>query len=631
MDRAPIWVLLISILLIFPVANSEEENVKQGLLKFMGILSAGNQPTDPSWGWSNASDPCNGTWKGLTCKSQRISKLVLEELNFTGQLDASSLCISSSLTVLSLRGNGIVGLLSEDIGNCRSLTRLSLSGNHFSGGIPVSLSRLGNLKKLDMSNNEFSGEIPDLSRISGLLIFVVQNNLLSGPIPDMDFANLQEFNVSNNNFSGPIPDVKGKFPAESFVGNIALCGSPLPNACPPSAPALAPPPFLPSEEKRKLLSKNQILMYSGYIILAAIVLLLIALKLFRKMKHSERNIDVVRDASSAQSYTKSSDFSTESKTPGIRSEYSITSAGSRSASASLKVLSSPAVRGLKFEDLLRASAELLSRGKHGSVFKVRLDNGMILAVKRIKDLNISREEFTRRMQRIDQVKHPGVLPAVAFYCSNEEKLLIYEYQQNGGLFNLLQGSETGHVFDWGSRLNIAQKIAEALTFMHEELQNDGIAHGNLKSTNILFNKRMEPSISEYGLMVDASQGQSFLSPSDRFKQEFVKGDHAYSAFKVDVYSFGMILLELLTGKAMQHNGFDLANWVHTAVREEWTVEVFDKALISEGASEERMVNLLQVALKCINPSPNERPNISHVAVMINTLKEEEERSMISEP
>jgi serine/threonine protein kinase len=109
------------------------------------------------------------------------------------------------------------------------------------------------------------------------------------------------------------------------------------------------------------------------------------------------------------------------------------------------------------------------------------------------------------------------------------------------------------------------------------------------------------------------------------------GDGAYSTFKVDVYGFGVVLLELLTGKLVENNGFDLASWVHSVVREEWTAEVFDRALIAEGASEERMVNLLQVALKCINPSPNERPAINQISAMINTIKEDEERSIISEP
>ena len=198
---------------------------------------------------------------------------------------------------------------------------------------------------------------------------------------------------------------------------------------------------------------------------------------------------------------------------------------------------------------------------------------------------------------------------------------------------LITGSQSyGQIFDWGSRLSVAASISEAMTFMHEELHEDGIAHGNLKSMNILFNKTMDPCISEYGLMVVENQNQSLLSPINSIKTEDLdQVQLPYSTFKVDIYAFGVILLELLTGKLVQKNGFDLPNWVQSAVREEWTVEVFDKALISEGASEERMVNLLQVALKCINPSPNERPTMSQVSQMINAIKEEEEKSMSFAP
>ena len=101
-----------------------------------------------------------------------------------------------------------------------------------------------------------------------------------------------------------------------------------------------------------------------------------------------------------------------------------------------------------------------------------------------------------------------------------------------------------------------------------------------------------------------------------------------AAFKADVYGFGVILLELLTGKTVQNNGgMSLPTWVQAVVREEWTVEVFDKHLISEGASEERMVNVLQVAIKCTSQSAGDRPTIKQTAVMINAIRDEEERSI----
>lgn len=164
--------------------------------------------------------------------------------------------------------------------------------------------------------------------------------------------------------------------------------------------------------------------------------------------------------------------------------------------------------------------------------------------------------------------------------------------------------------------------------MHEELRESGIAHGNLKSRNILFDNKMEPCLTEYGLMVvEDLQDQSFLSRSTIQKNR----NPSYSTFKVDTFAFGVLLLELLTGKVVQNNGFDLAKWVNSVVREEWSVEVFDECLVSEGVSEERMMNLLQIALKCINPSPNDRPSMSEVAVMTISLKEEEERSITFEP
>lgn len=94
------------------------------------------------------------------------------------------------------------------------------------------------------------------------------------------------------------------------------------------------------------------------------------------------------------------------------------------------------VNGMKFEDLLRALAELVSRGKNGSLYKVDPIGGQTVVVKRIKDWGISSDSFKTRMQRLNQVKHPKVLPVAAYYCSKQEKLLVYEFQKNG---NLLHG------------------------------------------------------------------------------------------------------------------------------------------------------------------------------------------------
>nr|GMC99432.1 probable inactive receptor kinase At2g26730 [Ipomoea batatas] len=292
------------------------------------------------------------------------------------------------------------------------------------------------------------------------------------------------------------------------------------------------------------------------------------------------------------------------------------------SSQSLVVVgSSEAMNGLKFEELLKAPAELLGRGRHGSLYKVMCENPrMSLTVKRIKDWGITGHDFKERMERLRELKHPNVLPALAFYSSTLEKLLVYEYQENGSLLGLVQGGiQMGKAFEWSRRLSVAGSIADTLAFMHKELKEDEIPHGNLKSSNILFNHNMEPCISEYGLMP--------------LPTEAAISEPQQNPFKQDIYGLGVILLELLTGKInmmmAQNNGQNLASWALGVLREEWTVEVFDRALIQEGASEGRIVGLLQVAVKCVNPSPEARPSIHQVATMIRSIQEEEERSIDS--
>ena len=147
--------------------------------------------------------------------------------------------------------------------------------------------------------------------------------------------------------------------------------------------------------------------------------------------------------------------------------------------------------------------------------------------------------------------------------------------------------------------------------MHKELEDINLSHGNLKSTNILLDVNMNPVISEYGLTVQS---------------ETKKDD-----FSDDVFNFGVILLELLTGKAVQNNGTELSQWVQSVIKEEWTIEVFDKFIVGETASEEMMVRLLKVALLCMNSGHASRPSMAGVALMIDELRgEDEERSIVSQ-
>lgn len=192
--------------------------------------------------------------------------------------------------------------------------------------------------------------------------------------------------------------------------------------------------------------KQSIVMFSGYIALGLVIIGLIICRLKKKKRerveapspYKVASVDDIVD-------TKPSLTSTDIKTDTSKSDYSINSTESAFVPSSLVVITSPMISDLRFEDLLSAPAELLGRGKHGTLYRVVFENGMVLVVKRIKGWMISADEFKQRMQRLDQAKHLNVLAALAFYCSVHEKLLVYEYQRNGSLFTLLHGNYT-HFF-----------------------------------------------------------------------------------------------------------------------------------------------------------------------------------------
>ncbi|XP_027190536.1 pollen receptor-like kinase 4 [Cicer arietinum] len=278
------------------MTNSEEDNVRKALVTFMDKLEPPrnyiiNNHTDFKWGWNLTTDPCIHNWHGVTCytSNRYVKSIVLDELNFTGVLDATSLCIANNLQILSLRNNNLHGFISEDIRNCKFLTHLILSGNKFSGNLPISIPQLHNMKRFHVSGNHFIGELPNMVNVTSLISFLAQNNNFIGQIPDFDFSNFEAFNVSNNNLRGPVPDTRGRFHADSFYGNPNLCGKPISNSsCPPP-----PPPPHPVDKKDEKSFLDNLPIYSGYIVLVLIFLFFLIFKLIRKFmtKDKEKALD----------------------------------------------------------------------------------------------------------------------------------------------------------------------------------------------------------------------------------------------------------------------------------------------------------------------------------------------------
>lgn len=431
----PLWpTLFLSFFLLSSMVKGGDE--RQSLVGFMAKLSP-QTVRDDNWGWNLTSDPCTDKWKGVTCDPSQpnIRKVMLERLNLSGTFDPESLCSVMSVSVISLEGNNLKGVIPQQISECKHLSHLYLGSNQLSGEIPNSILMLKTLKRMDLSNNNLSGNLPDLQKISGMLSLLIHNNHFSGPLPELDFSHLEEFNVSNNEFSGPIPDVRGRFKVDNFLGNPMLCGEPLPNECPQSF----------TLKSQKAWSTDRFLIYLGYGFIALVVAILIALVILKKRKNIKVN-DVKKleegDNVIMKTNNKSGFASTEFNTPegDYRSEFSMTSMESGMAPPTLMVLDGHSMKDLNFDGLLGAPAELLGRGRRGTLYKVMLDDEKTLVVKRIRERGISSDEFKWRMKKISQGQHQKVLSPLAFYCSKQEKLVVYEYQPNGSLFKLLHGT-----------------------------------------------------------------------------------------------------------------------------------------------------------------------------------------------
>ena len=168
--------------------------------------------------------------------------------------------------------------------------------------------------------------------------------------------------------------------------------------------------------------------------------------------------------------------------------------------------------------------------------------------------------------------------------------------------------------DWSSRVRIALGAARGIAHLH----NNKIEHGNIKSSNVLLNREGNACVSDFALAPLMPSSVTMLMASGYKAPELV--DNKKVSLRTDMYSFGVLLLEILTGKSpaqsLQDEGLDLARWVQSVVREEWTAEVFDLELMHYKDNEQEMVSLLQIAMSCVSVAPQQRPKMRQVVRMI---------------
>ncbi|XP_061346145.1 probable leucine-rich repeat receptor-like protein kinase At1g68400 [Gastrolobium bilobum] len=611
-------------------------------LEALVAFKTGSDTSKKLISWNTSNNPC--TWGGVSCIKNRVSRLVLENLDLRGSIEP--LTSLTQLRVLSLKGNRFFGPV-PSLSNLTVLKLLFLSNNEFSGEFPSTITSLFRLYRLDLSHNNFSGEIPaTVSHLTHLLTLRLDDNRFSGYIPDVNLPNLQDFNVSGNRLSGEIPKSLSGFPVSSFGQNPSLCGAPMEKCvavADPSKPgsdgAVASPVMSrsntptsvsssPSSMPRASSSKKQenggskispvalIIIIVGDVLVLGIVSLLLYCYFWRNYSAK------LKEGKGSKLFESEKIVYSSSPYPG------------QGGCERGRMVFFEGEKRFELEDLLRASAEMLGKGGFGTAYKAVLDDGSVVAVKRLKDAQIAgKREFEQHMELLGRLRHPNIVSLRAYYFATEEKLLVYDYMPNASLFWLLHGNRgPGRTpLDWTTRLKIAAGAARGVAFIHNSCKSLRLTHGNIKSTNILLDKQGNARVSDFGLSIFAGPGQGPAGGRSNGYRAPEVSDGRKQSQKSDVYSFGVLLLELLTGKcpsAVDGGGpgsgyggaVDLPRWVQSVVREEWTAEVFDLELMRYKDIEEEMVGLLQIAMACTAAAPDQRPRISHVVKMIEDLR-----------
>ncbi|KAM1617189.1 hypothetical protein TB2_015843 [Malus domestica] len=547
---------------------------------------------------------------------------------FTGDIP-TTYGFLNSLLVLSLSGNRISGTIPQELGDCLNLQVLELRSNQLEGKIPGDISHLSNLKELNVGQNKLTGKIPEeISKCSSLTSLLLDANQLSGHIPNSlpKLLNLTALDLSSNNLSGTIPEslsllvpnlkylnlsynnLAGEIPKplgsqfndpSVFARNGDLCGKPLDRECADVR-----------RRKRNRLTLLIAVAVGGAFLLALCCCGYIYSLLRWRKKLRETVIGVQKKRTSPR--TSSGDKS---------SRGSGANGGPKLVMFNSKITYAEALEATRQFD----EENVLSRGRYGLVFKAMFQDGMVLAIRRLTDGFLDEGGFRKEAEDLGKVKHRNLTVLRGYYAGAPDvRLLVYDYMPNGNLGALLQEAshQDGHVLNWPMRHLIALGIARGLAYLHSA----SMVHGDVKPQNVLFDADFEAHLSEFGLdrLTIATPAKASSSSTAIGSLGYVSPEAALTGQatkEADVYSFGIVLLEILTGRnpVTFTQDEDIVKWVKKQLQRGQVSELLEPGLLEldpESSDWEEFLLGVKVGLLCTAPDPLDRPSIADIVFML---------------
>ncbi|KAL3532537.1 hypothetical protein ACH5RR_006058 [Cinchona calisaya] len=553
------------------------------------------------------------------CANGALTGVVAFDNNLTGELP-QSLGKCDSLVVVRVYGNRLSGRIPDGLWTATNLTTLMASDNSFTGQLPGKVAL--NLSILEISNNQFSGEIPSgVSSWNNLRVFKASNNLLSGKI-SQELTALPELTtllLGGNQFSGSFPPriVSWKqlnilnFSRNQLSGQI------------PTAIG-----FLPVLNILDL-SENE---FSGGIPPEIGILRLNSLN-FSSNRLSGRIPGEFENAVFDKSFLDNPGLCSNKPSLGHNSCPSKTSKANKLFFKFIAAVSSIAALNFTASTLLSSltDSNMIGSGGSGKVYRIPIDrSGGYVAVKKIfnsKRLDEKLEkEFLAEVEILGTIHHSNIVKLMCCISTENSKLLIYEYMENRSLDRWLHcrrrssmntGSVHHIILEWPKRLQIAVAVARGLCYMHHD-RSPPIIHQAVKSSNILLDSDFNAKIADFGL------ARMLLKDEEPNTMLVVAGTFGYIApeyartrrvnEKIDVYSFGVILLELVTGKEGNKGdeNSSLAEWAWRHFEEGKPIDDALDEDIKEPCYLNEMINVFKLGLFCTGSLPSNRPSMRDV-------------------
>ncbi|EPS73352.1 hypothetical protein M569_01401, partial [Genlisea aurea] len=651
------------LLLKLPPSTCSQDNVSI-LMAIKASLDPQNLILN-SWS-PNATDPCmpsSSSFEGIACDGfGQVVNISLQGKRLAGEIPPE-IGQLKALSGLYLHFNELHGVIPREIADLNALTDLYLDVNNLTGDIPPEIGAMPNLQVLQLCYNKLTGNIPSqLGQLKNLTVLALQSNQLSGAIPatlgelasltrlDLSFnrlfgsiplalstlSSLKIFDITNNTLSGNVPQaLKGLGVGFQYSNNPDLCGNGYPSllTCSKSSensmnqqpfgtdPIHPPSKDIPESANVQRNQKKQAQNSQPIVVFSILSLLLVlgAIGVFTFTRYRRRKQKVAAGYGSSdnrQSTDRIIEAGRNNVSPLVGLEYSNDwdplAKREEISTLSQEILESYMFNLDEIESATQyfSGANILGKGSFSAIYKGCLRDGSLVAIKCISKVScrFDADEFLKGLKLLISLKHENLLRLRGFCCSKDrgECFLIYDYVANGNLSEYLDVKGQEKVLDWNTRKSIIRGIAKGMEYLHgSQNSRPKLVHRNISAEKILIDKDYNPLLSDSGLFklladdivfstLKGSAAMGYLAPEYTTTGRFTE--------KSDVYAFGMIIFQILSGKTritqLNAHGAELSRF-----------EDFIDANLSGNFVETEATRLGEVALLCTHELPDRRPDI----------------------